>query len=165
MVQLDIEMIRDSLAETFASKASLLDANQLAIDLGYNFAKENFDCPLPFTAQSSNRTQDHIMIDGNNTTALGCLYAGATVGAWYPITPSTSLMDGFKAYCKMFRVDEDSGQKNYCIVQAEDELAAAGIVLGANWVGARAFTPTTSVGLPGVWISPADIMLVMPPCI
>jgi 2-oxoglutarate ferredoxin oxidoreductase subunit alpha len=147
LLELDIEMIRDSLAETFASKASLLDANQLAIDLGYNFAKENFDCPLPFTAQSSNRTQDHIMIDGNNTTALGCLYAGATVGAWYPITPSTSVMDAFKGYCERFRKDPDTGKNNYCILQAEDELAAMGMVLGAGWNGARAFTPTSGPGI------------------
>jgi 2-oxoglutarate ferredoxin oxidoreductase subunit alpha len=89
----------------------------------------------------------HIMIDGNSAAALGCLYAGATVGAWYPITPSTSMMDAFKAYCKTYRIDEETGKKNYCIVQAEDELAAAGIVLGANWVGARAFTTTSGPGI------------------
>ena len=87
------------------------------------------------------------MIDGNTAAALGCVYAGATVGAWYPITPSTSLMDAFKGFCERFRKDPKTGEKLYCIVQAEDELAAIGIVLGASWNGARAFTPTSGPGL------------------
>ena len=87
------------------------------------------------------------MIDGNTAAALGCLYAGATVGAWYPITPSTSLMDAFKAFCERYRKDPQTGEKRYCIVQAEDELAAIGIVLGATWNGARAFTPTSGPGI------------------
>jgi 2-oxoglutarate ferredoxin oxidoreductase subunit alpha len=88
-----------------------------------------------------------ILIDGNSATGLGCVYAGATVGAWYPITPSTSVMDSFKQYCERFRTDPETGEKRFCIVQAEDELAAAGIVLGANWAGARAFTPTSGPGI------------------
>jgi 2-oxoglutarate ferredoxin oxidoreductase subunit alpha len=87
------------------------------------------------------------MLDGNTAAALGCLYAGATVGAWYPITPSTSLMDAFKAFCERFRRDPKTGEKRYCIVQAEDELAAIGIVLGAAWNGARSFTPTSGPGI------------------
>ena len=87
------------------------------------------------------------MIDGNTAAALGCVYAGATVGAWYPITPSTSLMDAFKSFCERFRKDPKSGERRYCIVQAEDELAAIGIVLGATWNGARAFTPTSGPGI------------------
>ena len=87
------------------------------------------------------------MIDGNTAAGLGCVYSGATVGAWYPITPSTSLMDAFKAFCERFRKDPETGERNYCVVQAEDELAAIGIVLGATWNGARAFTPTSGPGI------------------
>jgi 2-oxoglutarate ferredoxin oxidoreductase subunit alpha len=87
------------------------------------------------------------MVTGNAAAALGCVYAGATVGAWYPITPATSVMDGFTEYCNRFRVDPETGKKNFCILQAEDELAAAGMVIGAGWMGARAFTPTAGPGI------------------
>ena len=90
---------------------------------------------------------DYILIDGNTAAALGCVYAGATVGAWYPITPSTSLMDAFRRFCAMYRQDEESGKNKFLVVQAEDELAAAGVVLGASWAGARAFTPTSGPGI------------------
>jgi 2-oxoglutarate ferredoxin oxidoreductase subunit alpha len=92
-------------------------------------------------------TAGHIMIDGNTAAALGCLYAGATVGAWYPITPSTSLMDAFRGFCARHRVDPRTGRNDYLIVQAEDELAAIGVVIGASWNGARAFTPTSGPGI------------------
>ncbi|MDP6417259.1 MAG: 2-oxoacid:acceptor oxidoreductase subunit alpha, partial [Gammaproteobacteria bacterium] len=98
-------------------------------------------------AEALGDNKDYVLMDGNAAAGLGCVYAGATVGAWYPITPSTSMMDSYNYYCDMFRIDAVSGAKNYCIVQAEDELAAAGIVLGANWVGARAFTPTSGPGI------------------
>ena len=94
-----------------------------------------------------NKTVGHIMIDGNTAAGLGCVYAGATVGAWYPITPSTSLMDAYKSFAKELRIDEETGGKKFCIVQAEDELAAIGVVLGATWNGARAFTPTSGPGI------------------
>jgi len=147
LLDIDTRVLRALLEETFASKPKLVESNLKAINLGFNYAMENFTCPLPVRAETMGDNSKHILIDGNSAAGLGCVYAGATVGAWYPITPSTGLMDGFKAYCKTFRIDEDSGQKNYCIVQAEDELAAAGIVLGANWVGARAFTPTSGPGI------------------
>jgi 2-oxoglutarate ferredoxin oxidoreductase subunit alpha len=92
-------------------------------------------------------TRGHIIIDGNTAAALGCVYAGATVGAWYPITPSTSLMDAFKGFCDKLRVDETTGRKNYIMIQAEDELASIGMVIGANWNGARAFTATSGPGI------------------
>jgi 2-oxoglutarate ferredoxin oxidoreductase subunit alpha len=92
-------------------------------------------------------TQDSIMIDGNTAAALGCLYAGATIGAWYPITPATSLMDAFLSFCRRYREDAESGERRYCVVQAEDELAAAGVAIGAGWMGARAFTPTSGPGI------------------
>ena len=115
--------------------------------LGHDYASEHFSCPLPVTVERLDRTADHIIIDGNTAAGLGCVYAGATVGAWYPITPSTSLMDAYKAFCKEFRMDDESGGKKFCIVQAEDELAAIGVVLGATWNGARAFTPTSGPGI------------------
>ena len=90
---------------------------------------------------------DKILIDGNTATALGCVYAGATVAAWYPITPATSVMDAFKVFCEKYRHDPDTGKNNYVILQAEDELAAIGMVLGASWNGARAFTSTAGPGI------------------
>ncbi len=147
LLELDREVIKELLSQSFAAKAHLLEANQLAVDLGYDYAREHFDCPLPFRARRMDKTAHHIMIDGNTSAALGCLYAGATVGAWYPITPSTSLMDAFKRFCERHRKDETTGRRNYCIIQAEDELAAIGMVLGAAWNGARAFTPTSGPGI------------------
>ena len=147
LLDLDMNIIRQLLNEQFAAKASLLDANQKAIDLGFAYAKEHFSCPLPFRARTLDKTRNHIMIDGNTTAALGCLFAGATVGAWYPITPSTSLMDAFKRFCEKYRKDPETGKANYCIIQAEDELGAIGMVLGASWNGARSFTPTSGPGI------------------
>jgi 2-oxoglutarate ferredoxin oxidoreductase subunit alpha len=147
LLDIELDVIKLLLNETFQAKANLLDANQLAIDLGYNYAQENFSCPLPFAAKRLDKTLNHIVIDGNTASALGCLYAGATFGAWYPITPSTSVMDAFKRFCEQYRQDPASEQNNYCIVQAEDELAAIGMVLGASWNGARAFTPTSGPGI------------------
>ncbi len=146
MLEIDMEVIKGLLADMFGSKEHLIAANLQAIQLGYDYAKEHFDCPLPMRVEPMEANGDSIMIDGNTAAALGCVFAGATVGAWYPITPSTSLMDGFKSFCEQFRVNED-GQKNFCIVQAEDELAAIGMVLGASWCGARAFTPTSGPGI------------------
>ena len=125
----------------------MIQSNLEAIRLGYDYAVEHFACPLPVKVERLDKTADHIIIDGNTAAGLGCVYAGATVGAWYPITPSTSVMDAYKAFCKQFRIDEESGGKKFCIVQAEDELAAIGVVLGATWNGARAFTPTSGPGI------------------
>jgi len=147
LLDLDMNVLKGLLNEQFAAKASLLDANQKALDLGYAYAKEHFSCPLPFRARTLDKTRDHIMIDGNTTAGLGCLFAGATVGAWYPITPSTSLMDAFKKFCEKYRKDPETGKSNYCIIQAEDELGAIGMVLGASWNGARSFTPTSGPGI------------------
>jgi 2-oxoglutarate ferredoxin oxidoreductase subunit alpha len=147
LLDLDRDVIGQLVRETFAKKTSLIESNLQAIDLGYAYAIENFECPLPTHVKRLDKTAGHIMIDGNTAAALGCVYAGATVGAWYPITPSTSLMDAFKAFCERYRKDPKTGEKLYCILQAEDELAAIGIVLGASWNGARAFTPTSGPGI------------------
>jgi len=147
LLDIDLEIIKTLLEETFANKPKLVESNLQAIMLGYDFAREQFSCPLPVRAERMGDNAGKILIDGNSATGLGCVYAGATVGAWYPITPSTGVMDSFKDYCEQFRTEAETGQKRYCIVQAEDELAAAGIVLGANWAGARAFTPTSGPGI------------------
>ena len=147
LLDLDMDIIRELLEQTFAAKPALVGGNLEAIKLGYDYAQEHFDCPLPLRVEAMDATAGHIMIDGNTAAALGCLYAGATVGAWYPITPSTSLMDAFSAFCDRHRIDPETGEKNFHIIQAEDELAAIGMVLGASWAGARAFTPTSGPGI------------------
>jgi len=147
LLDLDRDVVTELIRETFARKPSAIDANLEAVELGYRYAKEHFACPLPTRVEPRNLTAGKIMIDGNTATALGCVYAGATVGAWYPITPSTSVMDAFKSFCERFRKDPETGERRYCVIQAEDELAAIGIVLGATWNGARAFTPTSGPGL------------------
>jgi len=147
LLDIDMEKIKELLNETYASKAALVATNLRAIELGFNYTRENFRCPLPLRVKAMDKTAGYVMIDGNTAAGLGCVYAGATVGAWYPITPSTSLMDAFKSFCGKLRTDPETGGKNYMIIQAEDELAAIGIVLGASWNGARAFTPTSGPGI------------------
>jgi len=147
LLDIDLDVITELLEQTFAAKKHLVKSNLEAIRLGYDYTKEHFKCPLPAKVEKLDKTRNHILIDGNTAAGLGCVYAGATVGAWYPITPSTSLMDAYKSFCKQFRMDEESGKKKFCIVQAEDELAAIGVVLGATWNGARAFTPTSGPGI------------------
>src|SRR5688572_28652075 len=146
-LNIDMGVIEGMIREQFGRKPALLESNFKALRLGYDFAKANFSCPLPFHLERMDATADYIIIDGNTAAALGCLYAGATVGAWYPITPATSLMEAFKGLCERYRVDRETGRKRFCILQAEDELAAAGMVVGAGWAGARAFTPTAGPGI------------------
>ena len=146
-LDIDMTVVEGMIREQFGRKPALLDSNFKALRLGYDFAKANFSCPLPFHLERMDATADFIIIDGNTAAALGCLYAGATVGAWYPITPATSLMEAFKGLCERYRVDKTTGQRRFCILQAEDELAAAGMVIGAGWTGARAFTPTAGPGI------------------
>jgi 2-oxoglutarate ferredoxin oxidoreductase subunit alpha len=147
LCDIDLDVIRGMLAETYAKKPKLVDSNMLAIQLGYDYARQNLSCPLPLRIEKMDATRGQIIIDGNTAAGLGCIYAGATVGAWYPITPSTSLMDAFKMFGDRLRVDPVTGRKNYMMIQAEDELASIGMVIGANWNGARAFTATSGPGL------------------
>ena len=147
LLDLDVARIRELLAETYAKKPQLVDSNMKAIQLGYDYARASFSCPLPLRVEPMSGTAGHIMIDGNTAAALGCVFAGATVAAWYPITPSTSLMDAFKMFGDRMRVDRDSGRRNFAFIQAEDELAAIGMVIGAMWNGARAFTATSGPGV------------------
>ena len=147
LLDIDMGIIEGLLEEKYGRKKALMDSNHKAIRLGYDYAIDNLPCPLPIRLQKMNALNDSILIDGNTATALGCLYAGATVAAWYPITPATSVMDAFKGLCEKYRKDPTTGKKNYCILQAEDELAAIGMVIGAGWNGARAFTSTAGPGI------------------
>jgi 2-oxoglutarate/2-oxoacid ferredoxin oxidoreductase subunit alpha len=144
---IDMDVVGEMIREQFARKRALLDSNFRALHLGYDYAKKHFDCPLPIHLERMDATKDYVLLDGNTSAALGCLYAGATVGAWYPITPATSLMEAFSGFCKRYRVDAETKRNNFCILQAEDELAAAGITIGAGWAGARAFTSTAGPGI------------------
>ena len=147
LLEIDLDTLKQLLEETFSNKQALIDSNLTAIQIGYDYAREQFNCPLSVRLSRLDKTAGHIMIDGNTAAALRCVYAGATVGSWYPITPSTSLFDSFTDFCKRFRTDTESGTQNYCIIQAEDELAAIGMALGAAWNGARAFTSTSGPGI------------------
>ncbi|HJR63513.1 MAG TPA: 2-oxoacid:acceptor oxidoreductase subunit alpha [Gemmatimonadaceae bacterium] len=147
LLDMDVDVMREILREKFARKQALLDSNFRALSLGYDYARAHFACPLPIRLERLDKTAGHILIDGNTAAALGCVYAGATVAAWYPITPSTSLMDAFSELCQRFRLEEGTGRRKVCIIQAEDELAAIGMVIGASWAGARAFTSTAGPGI------------------
>src|SRR5579875_1923184 len=147
LLNIEMHTVEELLAERFSAKAALRESNRQAMLIGYDYAREHFECPLPFHLAPMNANVDKILIDGNTATALGCVYAGATVAAWYPITPATSVMDGFREFCAKYRRDPETGANNYVILQAEDELAAIGMVIGASWNGARAFTSTAGPGI------------------
>jgi 2-oxoglutarate ferredoxin oxidoreductase subunit alpha len=147
LIDVELEVLVGLLSESYGKKPKLLDSNTKALRLGFDYAKQHLAAPLPLRVERMDKTRGHIMIDGNTAAGLGCVYAGATVGAWYPITPSTSLMDAFKGFCERYRVNPETGERNFAILQAEDELAAVGMVLGASWNGARAFTPTSGPGI------------------
>lgn len=147
LLDIDLKVIRELLNETYATKPHLSEANMKAIELSYGYVTDNFETPLPFHAQTMNGTAGKIMMNGNTACALGCLYAGATVAAWYPITPATALTDAFKQLCHRFRKDPETGKSLASIIQAEDEIAAIGVAVGAGWAGARAFAPTSGPGI------------------
>ena len=147
ILNIDMQIVEALLDENFSGKKALRESNTRALRLGYDYAKAHFQCPLPFHLDTMDANADKILINGNTATALGCVYAGATVAAWYPITPATSVMDAFKMFCEQYRKDPATGQNNYMILQAEDELAAIGMVIGASWIGARAFTSTSGPGV------------------
>ncbi|HUS95441.1 MAG TPA: 2-oxoacid:acceptor oxidoreductase subunit alpha, partial [Hyphomicrobiaceae bacterium] len=146
LLDMDIDVLHGVVADQLRGKEKLVGANKEAIALGRDYALEHFQCPLPISLRTSNGTDGKIMITGNDAAGLGAIYAGATVCAWYPITPSTSLAEAYERYAKRMRVD-DAGKKLFAIVQAEDELAAIGIAIGAGWNGARSFTATSGPGI------------------
>ncbi len=135
------------ISEQFRKKEKLIPPNINALQLGVRYARENFECPFELRVEQRDLLGDKILYSGNSACALGAIYAGATVAAWYPITPSTSVVDAFAKYAAKYRVDPETRKNNYAIVQAEDELAAIGMVMGACWNGARAFTATSGPGV------------------
>lgn len=147
LIDIEVPVLQQIITEQFKSKEKLITANFEALNMGYQYAKEHFQCPLGLRLERRDKVGDWILIDGNTACGIGAVYAGATVLAWYPITPSTSLADAFGKYAKKFRVDAETGRNKFAIVQAEDELAAIGVVIGANWNGARSFTATSGPGV------------------
>lgn len=147
LLEIEFSEIEALLSEQFKGKEKLIPANIKALQLGMNYIGSNFKFPLDIRVSRRDLLKDWIMMDGNSACGLGAVYAGATVAAWYPITPSTSVVEAFSDYAERLRTDKVTGKKNYAIVQAEDELAAMGMVIGASWNGARAFTATSGPGI------------------
>ena len=147
LLNIEIEVIKKLLTEQFKGKEKLIEANIEALNIGRKYVKENLKYPLEISLEKRNAIGDAIFIDGNKACGLGAVYGGATVLPWYPITPSTSVAEAFDSYAQKYRVDPKTGENNYAIIQAEDELAAIGMVIGSNWNGARAFTSTSGPGL------------------
>ena len=141
------EVIEKLFSEQYKGKEKLLASNVQALHLGRDFVREHLPAPLGLRVQRADKVGDQIFVDGNTAAALGCVYGGATVAAWYPITPSSSVAEAFQKYCAKYRVDPANGQSRYAIVQAEDEIASIGMVVGAGWNGARAFTATSGPGV------------------
>ena len=147
LLDIEFEVLEQLLAEQFEGKEKLISLNIKALKLGVQYIHDNFSFPLEIRLERRDLVGDKILVDGNSACGLGAVYGGATVVAWYPITPSTSVVEGFETYAKKLRIDPETGKKNFAIVQAEDELAAIGMVIGANWNGARSFTATSGPGL------------------
>src|SRR6185437_2205042 len=147
LLDIDAAEIERLFSEQYRGKEALLDSNRKALHLGRDYALANFACPLGLSIARRDAVGDRIFIDGNDAAALGAVYGGATVAAWYPITPSSSLAESFAKWCRKFRGDRESGHNRHAIVQAEDELASIGMVIGAAWNGARAFTATSGPGI------------------
>src|SRR6266851_4707410 len=147
MLAMDVEATERLVAEQFRSKEKLIQANLHALHLGRDWALESLQCPIGLRLRHAKTVGDRIFIEGNSAAALGAVYGGATVCAWYPITPSSSLADAFTGHCRRLRVDPVTKKNKVAIVQAEDELASIGMVIGAAWNGARAFTATSGPGI------------------
>jgi len=147
LIEIDVGVIEQLIGEQFKSKEKLIGANVHALHLGRDWALRNLDCPIGLRLRRADCVGDRIFIEGNSAAALGAVYGGATVCAWYPITPSSSLADAFTGHCRRLRVDPVTKKSKVAILQAEDELASIGMVIGAAWNGARAFTATSGPGI------------------
>ncbi|HXV11196.1 MAG TPA: 2-oxoacid:acceptor oxidoreductase subunit alpha [Burkholderiales bacterium] len=147
LLDIDAGEIERLFSEQYKGKEALLQSNIKALRLGRDYASAHFTCPLPIKVQRANAVGNKIFVDGNSAAALGALFGGATVCAWYPITPSSSLAEAFSRHCYKYRVDPATGKRRFAIIQAEDELASIGIAIGAGWNGARAFTATSGPGI------------------
>lgn len=147
LLNIEFDVITGMVSTQYAGKEHLLEPNIRALEVGRRYVRDYIESPLPLQVKRSEGVGDRIMVDGNTASGLGMVYGGASVCAWYPITPSTSVAEGYEKYANQLRIDKDTGQKNFAIVQAEDELAAIGIVIGAAWNGARSFTATSGPGV------------------
>lgn len=147
LLNMDFSLLKALVRDQFKGKEKLITPNIYALELGYQYANKHFICPLAIKVESRDLINNRILVDGNTGVGLGAVYGGATVVGWYPITPSTSVIEKFASYCHRLRIDPASGKKNYAIVQVEDELAAIGVAIGAGWNGARAFTATSGPGV------------------
>jgi len=147
LLDVEAEVFERLFAEQYRGKERLLDSNVQALHLGRDYVKQHLAAPLGIRVRRADKVGERIFVDGNSAAALGCLYGGATVAAWYPITPSSSVPEAFQKYCEKYRTDPATGQHRFAIVQAEDELASIGVAIGAGWNGARAFTATSGPGI------------------
>ena len=147
LFDMEFDVLTNMVKDQFAKKEKLIPPNIKALQLGYDYANEHFENQCGLKVQRRDNVGEAIIIEGNAATALGAIYGGATVVGWYPITPSTSVVEAFERYCKQFRIEEDTGKNRFAILQAEDELAALGMAIGANWNGARGFTATSGPGV------------------
>ncbi len=146
LLDMDVAEIEKLIGEQFKGKDKLIAPNVQALHMGLEYARENLECPIALRVRRASAVGSRIFIDGNTAAALGCVYGGASVAAWYPITPSSSMAEAFASHCRKYRKDE-LGANRYAIIQAEDELASIGMVIGAGWNGARAFTCTSGPGI------------------
>jgi 2-oxoglutarate ferredoxin oxidoreductase subunit alpha len=147
LLDMDVAVIEQLIGEQYKGKEKLLQPNVHALHLGRDWALKNLQCPLGLRLKRADAVKDRIFVEGNAAAALGAVYGGATVCAWYPITPSSSLADAFTRHCARLRVDPETKKNKFAIIQAEDELASIGVVIGAAWNGARAFTATSGPGI------------------
>ncbi|KAF0166902.1 MAG: 2-oxoglutarate ferredoxin oxidoreductase subunit alpha [Rhodocyclaceae bacterium] len=147
LLDMDFTVVEKLIADQYRGKDKLIDANVNALKLGHDHARAELSCPIGLRVESADGVGEQIFVNGNDACGLGAVYGGATVAGWYPITPSTSVIEAFGSYCRKYRTDPDNGMARYAVVQAEDELASIGIVIGAAWNGARAFTATSGPGI------------------
>ena len=147
LLNIEFDVITGMVSTQYKGKDALIQPNIRALEIGRDYALEYLDGPLPLQVKRCDEVGDRIMVEGNAAAGLGSIYGGATVCGWYPITPSTSVAEAFERYANQFRVDPETGQKKFAIMQAEDELSSIGIVIGAAWNGARAFTATSGPGV------------------
>src|SRR4029078_2645214 len=146
LLDMDVGVIEKLIAEQFRTKDTLIEPNVHALHLGRDYATMNLECPIGIRMKKSNAIGDRILIEGNSAAALGAVYGGATVCAWYPITTSSSVAEAFTRHCGRYRADGNK-KNRFAIIQAEDELASIGMVIGAGWNGSRAFTATSGPGI------------------
>ncbi len=147
LLNIEFEVITDMVSVQYKGKDDLIRPNIHALEIGRRYARDYLPCPLPIQVRRADALGEKIFVDGNTAAGLGALYGGASVVAWYPITPSTSVAEAFERYAERLRIDRETGERRYAIIQAEDELSAIGIVIGAGWNGARSFTATSGPGI------------------